>query len=286
MQWLVTLAQAYSLSGDERFAEGFVTSVRDFLRANPPESGSIGRAARVRAAYRVLVLGPRSPPVLAKITGDVTAEVPARSRPRTPHRALPFYVLLLTTTRISRARPRSFYAGVLLSMTGAGTPLAHARPPDPREGAVGRSCPTDSIFEQATCYQTLHRPRSACISCFLGRRAGGPQAASVGERYFSGLLDACSCCAARRRDAVDRRFRRRLAPALVTTRARTTSGVVFRPCRGPVLAARTTRGPQRTGARVPGCSAPRRWVASRTPCRRPLLPAPPLAFVRGWEGTP
>ncbi len=52
-QWLVRLGQAYWLTADERYAERFVTSIREWMRANPPGVG-INWASSLEVALRMI----------------------------------------------------------------------------------------------------------------------------------------------------------------------------------------------------------------------------------------
>jgi hypothetical protein len=52
-QWLVTLGQAYRMSGDESYASVFASSVRDWMEANPPGMG-INWASSLEVSYRMI----------------------------------------------------------------------------------------------------------------------------------------------------------------------------------------------------------------------------------------
>jgi Heparinase II/III N-terminus len=52
-QWLVGLGQAYRLTGDERFADMFATTLREWQQANPPGMG-INWASSLEAAFRLI----------------------------------------------------------------------------------------------------------------------------------------------------------------------------------------------------------------------------------------
>jgi hypothetical protein len=52
-QWLVRLGQAYRLTGDERYAEMFADTIRDWRRANPPGMG-INWTSSLEAAFRLI----------------------------------------------------------------------------------------------------------------------------------------------------------------------------------------------------------------------------------------
>src|SRR5439155_9729176 len=52
-QWLVHLGQAYRLTGDERYAETFVTHLRDWMQANPPGMG-INWASSLEVSLRLI----------------------------------------------------------------------------------------------------------------------------------------------------------------------------------------------------------------------------------------
>jgi heparinase II/III-like protein len=52
-QWLVRLGQAYRLTGDERYAEMFADTIRDWWQANPPGMG-INWTSSLEAAFRLI----------------------------------------------------------------------------------------------------------------------------------------------------------------------------------------------------------------------------------------
>lgn len=52
-QWLVHLGQAYRLTGDERYADIFATSVQDWMKENPAGMG-INWASSLEVAYRLI----------------------------------------------------------------------------------------------------------------------------------------------------------------------------------------------------------------------------------------
>ncbi|HTC23148.1 MAG TPA: alginate lyase family protein [Gemmatimonadales bacterium] len=52
-QWLVRLGQAYRLTGDERYAEVFADTIRDWRQANPPGMG-INWTSSLEAAFRLI----------------------------------------------------------------------------------------------------------------------------------------------------------------------------------------------------------------------------------------
>lgn len=52
-QWLVRLGQAYRLTGDERYADMFTATIRDWHRANPPGMG-INWASSLEIAFRLM----------------------------------------------------------------------------------------------------------------------------------------------------------------------------------------------------------------------------------------
>ena len=52
-QWLVRLGQAYRLTSDERYADAFADTIRDWRRANPPGMG-INWTSSLEAAFRLI----------------------------------------------------------------------------------------------------------------------------------------------------------------------------------------------------------------------------------------
>jgi hypothetical protein len=189
MQWLVTLAQAYRLSGDERFAVGFVTSVRDFLRANPPGIG-IHWASSLECALRIvswswaLALLRCSP----KVTPDVTAEVLGSLESHARHIERYLSTSFSPNTHLTGEALGLFYAGVLLPCL-ARAPRWRTRGLQILVEESGRQILPDGIyFEQATCYQR-YTVEIGLHLLLLGRRAGVAVPRAVGER-LQRLLDA------------------------------------------------------------------------------------------------
>ncbi|HEV8703085.1 MAG TPA: alginate lyase family protein [Candidatus Polarisedimenticolia bacterium] len=153
-QWLVTLGQSYRLDGDERHAEMFASSVREWTAANPVGWG-INWASSLEVALRLiswcwalhLFRGSRA------LTPDLLAEMRAGIRSHAAHveRYLSHYT-----------SPNTHLTGEALGLFYAGTQL-----PDLAEAGrwtitgerilaeqVARQVLPDGVyFEQATCYQ-------------------------------------------------------------------------------------------------------------------------------------
>jgi hypothetical protein len=153
-QWLVTLGQAYRLSREERHAEMFASSVRDWMAANPAGWG-INWASGLEVALRLiswcwalhLFRGSRA------LTPDLFAEMRAGIRSHAAHveRYLSYYT-----------SPNTHLTGEALGLFYAGTQF-----PDLAEAErwkstgerilveqVARQVLDDGVyFEQSTCYQ-------------------------------------------------------------------------------------------------------------------------------------
>jgi hypothetical protein len=153
-QWLVTLGQAFQLTGDERYAREFAARVREWIGANPPGIG-IHWSSSLEAALRIvswswsiaLLLRSRA------MTPDLFGELLAAVRAHAAHveRYLSFYHS--PNTHLTGEALGLFYAGTFLpELTGA----ARWRALGARilETEIQRQVLEDGVyFEQSTCYQ-------------------------------------------------------------------------------------------------------------------------------------
>lgn len=153
-QWLVTLGQAYRLDGDERHAEMFASSVREWIAANPVGWG-INWASSLEVALRLiswcwalqLFRGARA------LTPDLFAEMRAGIRSHAAHveRYLSHYTS--PNTHLTGEALGLFYAGTQfpdLSESGRWTTTGERILAE----QVALQVLHDGVyFEQTTCYQ-------------------------------------------------------------------------------------------------------------------------------------
>jgi len=153
-QWLVTLGQAYRLDGNERYAEMFASSVRDWIAANPVRWG-INWASGLEVALRLiswcwalhLFRGSRA------LTPELFAEMRAGIRSHAAHveRYLSHYT-----------SPNTHLTGEALGLYYAGTQFPEFVEAE-RWAGTGERILVDQVerqvlhdgvyFEQSTCYQ-------------------------------------------------------------------------------------------------------------------------------------
>jgi hypothetical protein len=187
-QWLVTLGQAYALTGDERYAEAFAARVSHWLQENPPGIGinwasSLELAIRLIAWCWALVLFRRSPALTAELFGRVSASIDEHAT--RVERYLSFY-----------SSPNTHLTGEALGLLYAGAVFPDRRAAGRwrRRGAEilmeqsGRQVMADGVyFEQSTCYQR-YTVEILLHFMILSARAGAPVPAVLGERVQS-MLD-------------------------------------------------------------------------------------------------
>jgi hypothetical protein len=153
-QWLVRLAHAYAVSGDERYARACTAAIDSWLDANPPSTG-INWASSLEVAYRLiawcwtLALVRNSPAV----SGEWAMKVLAAVWRHASHirRYLSYY--FSPNTHLTGEALGLFYAGTLFPefRDAAGWRRAGARI---LIDESARQILQDGVyFEQSTCYQ-------------------------------------------------------------------------------------------------------------------------------------
>ena len=153
-QWLVTLGQAYRLSGDERHAGMFASAVREWMAANPVGWG-INWASSLEVALRLiswcwalhLFRGSHA------LTPDLFAEMRAGIRSHAAH--VEYYLSHYTS-------PNTHLTGEALGLFYAGTQFPEL-PEAERWTSTGERILVEQVarqvlqdgvyFEQSTCYQ-------------------------------------------------------------------------------------------------------------------------------------
>jgi hypothetical protein len=153
-QWVVRLAQAWAVTGDERYAEACISTIDSWLDANPPGLG-INWASSLEVSYRliawcwVLLLIRNFPDV----TGEWVMKVLAAIWRHATHvsRYLSYY--FSPNTHLTGEAVGLFYAGVLLREFDA-APDWRGRGMHVLVAESRRQVSADGVhFEQSTCYQ-------------------------------------------------------------------------------------------------------------------------------------
>ena len=219
-QWVVKLAQAWALTGDERYAQAAIGAIDAWLDANPPGIG-INWASSLEVSYRLIswswtLLLLRNAAVADGRVGDESAGGDLRSTPRMSG------ATSRTTSRRTRISParRSACSTRACCFASSRTRRggASSAPAFSSRKAGGRLRADGVHFEQSTCY---HRYTVEIYLPFPAAR--GPQRR---ERAVDGLRDRPSHArlpvdraAAGRIDSGDRRRGRRDAAAARAPRA-------------------------------------------------------------------
>lgn len=153
-QWMVLLGQAYRLTGEERYAEAFAASVREWLRDNPPGTGmnwasSLEVALRLISWCWALFLFRESAALSAELF--VTMLEGIWTHASHVERYLSYY--FAPNTHLTGEALGLFYAGVLFPEFRAarrwrvlGTRILTAQ-------SDQQVLPDGVYFEQSTCYQ-------------------------------------------------------------------------------------------------------------------------------------
>jgi hypothetical protein len=153
-QWLVRLGQAYRLTGDERYADAFASSITGWMAANPPRIG-INWASSLEVAIRIVSWSwaamlfrdsrAQSPELFARILGGVATHA------RHVERYLSHYYS--PNTHLTGEALGLVYAGLVFpELAGARRWVRLGRHILLQE--LGRQVLPDGVhFERATCYQ-------------------------------------------------------------------------------------------------------------------------------------
>jgi uncharacterized heparinase superfamily protein len=152
-QWLVGVAQAYALTGDERYAEHCLTILESWIDENPPGFG-INWSSSLEVAYRVmswswiLLLVRNS----AALSGDRLQRVLASLWIHANHVARYLSYYFSPNTHLTGEALGLFYAGTLFPeftdarrwrRTGARVLIAESEK---------QTCPDGTHFERSACY--------------------------------------------------------------------------------------------------------------------------------------
>jgi hypothetical protein len=180
-QWLVTLAQAFRVTGDERYADACVRQLRHWWVCNPRGIG-INWASSLEAALRliswcwVLALLEGSTRLPVRFTDELLEGIAVHAG----HVARYLSVYSSPNTHLTGEALGLFYAGSVLG----DEPRARAWREQGAAILVGESQRQvfgDGVyFEQATCYQR-YSVEILLHFLLLARAAGGAPPASVGD---------------------------------------------------------------------------------------------------------
>ena len=188
-QWLVCLGQAYRLTGDERYADMFADTVREWQRANPPGMG-INWASSLEAALRLiswcwsLSLFRGSSALTARFRGDLVESIAGHAS--RVERYLSYY--FSPNTHLTSEALGLFYAGVLFPLLPDASRWRQVAT-DILIREVDRQILADGVYmEQSTCYQR-YTTEIYLHFAILATRNQIPVPGSVMRRLTS-LLDA------------------------------------------------------------------------------------------------
>jgi hypothetical protein len=187
-QWLVTLAQAHRLTGEERYAQAFARSVGEWMDANPCGCG-INWASSLEVALRLiswcwsLVLLRRSPALTPELFGRLRRSLEQHATH--VERYLSFY--FSPNTHLTGEALGLYYAGTLLpDLAGADRWRARASRILAAE-LVGHVLEDGVYFEQSTGYQR-YTVEIALHVLALAARHGWPASPALVDRVQA-MLD-------------------------------------------------------------------------------------------------
>lgn len=152
-QWLVGLAQAYRLTGDEAYAEAATAAMRDWMHDNPPGVG-INWASSLEVSFRLiawcwirhLLAGSRA------LTTQLDADIPGWIRVHAAHveKYLSYY--FSPNTHLTGEALGLVYAGVLFPELKKAARWRRVGSQVLLEQLPRQVLPDGVYFEQATCY--------------------------------------------------------------------------------------------------------------------------------------
>jgi hypothetical protein len=191
-QWLVALGQAYRVTGDEAYAETFVSSVTDWLRENPVGIG-INWSSSLEVSFRTiawcwsLVLFARSRALTAPFLAQTLSGLEAHARH--VEKYLSYYYS--PNTHLTGEALGLVYVGTLLPELGRARRFRRlgARI---LEAEAARQVLRDGVyFEQSTCYER-YTVEILLHYLILARTIGEGAGESVGEAVCR-MLDFLLC---------------------------------------------------------------------------------------------
>lgn len=153
-QWLVTLGQAYRLSGDERYVRAFVDNLRAWMAANRPGTG-INWSSSLEVALRIISWSWAMALFASRRTLPLpfADEIPGWIRAHAAHVYRYTSGYFSPNTHLTVEALGLYYAGVLYpSLPGARRWLASGRRILLQQ-LLRQVFPDGVYFEQSTCYQ-------------------------------------------------------------------------------------------------------------------------------------
>ncbi len=154
-QWLIRLGQAYRLTGDERYAEMFADTIRDWRQANPPGMG-INWASSLEAAFRLiswcwsLSLFRGSAAIMPRLQADLVEGIAGHAS--RIERYLSHY--FSPNTHLTGEALGLFYAATLFPLLPAASRWRHEAAEILIREADRQILPDGVYMEQSTCYQS------------------------------------------------------------------------------------------------------------------------------------
>ena len=188
-QWLVRLGQAYCLTGDERYADMFAETTRDWQRANPPGMG-INWASSLEAALRVmswcwsLSLFRGSAALTARLRAELVESIAGHAS--RIERYLSHY--FSPNTHLTGEALGLFYVGVLFPLLPAAPRWRQVAADILIRESERQILPDGVYMEQSTCYQR-YTAEIYLHFLILAARNHIPVPSSVMQRVAA-LLDA------------------------------------------------------------------------------------------------
>lgn len=181
-QWLVRLAQAYRLTGDDRYAETCARYIGDWIRTNPRGMGinwtsSLELAFRLIAWCWVLSLCGSSPAFSADLSHDMLDAIAAQAAHVERH--LSYY--FSPNTHLTGEALGLFYAGVLFPQLKKARRWRRLGADILTQESERQVLPDGVYIEQSTCYQR-YTVEIYLHFLILARRNGVDVTAPVAER--------------------------------------------------------------------------------------------------------
>jgi len=188
-QWFLTLGQAYRLTGDERYAEMFADTIREWLQANPPGMG-INWTSSLEVAFRLiswcwaLAFFRGAAALTAEFRASLVGGIATHAS--RVERYLSYY--FSPNTHLTGEALGLFYAGTLFPAMPAAARWQRLATDILVREAERQILPDGVFMEQATCYQR-YTAEIYLHFVILAARNGIAVPDSVSRR-FGRLLDA------------------------------------------------------------------------------------------------
>ena len=219
-QWVVRLAQAWALTGDERYANAAIAAIDPWLDANPPGIG-VNWASSLEVSYRLIswswtLLLLRT---LPSLTGEWVMKVLSAISSACVARQAVSLVLLLAQHAPDRRSARPLLCGCAASGNSRDAPRWRELGARILLTESRRQITADGVhFEQSTCYQRYTIDIYLHFLLLAARNGISVPPALSRERPAHGGVPVVGA-AAQWIDSAHRRRRRRRAAAAHATRA-------------------------------------------------------------------